>query len=185
MKAFLLPAIIFAFVASAQASDKITGSKVTIEGAVFEQEDVSGFVSVKKNLVFASDELASVQVLEEIDKGEKYKTRKPFNLKDALIKHLANGQDPELDLEGVAVDGKAVYVIGSHSKKRFKVLPAGSDEDDDRTYAENRQRLSKTSIERNRGWLFRFELQDGGRIEEDSVERISLRDVIDWHPILG
>jgi hypothetical protein len=49
-----------------------------------------------------------------------------------------DGEDtlPEMDLEGLAVEGCSLYAIGSHSAKRRKVDAT------DRTREKNRQRLN-------------------------------------------
>ena len=73
----------------------------------------------------------------------------------------------EMDLEGIAVDGQTVFVLGSHSSKRKKVDPA-------KAYARNRSALlSLPEAEPARDVLIRFELDAAGKA--GPIQRTSLR----------
>jgi len=73
----------------------------------------------------------------------------------------------EMDLEGIAVDGDVVFVMGSHSAKRKKV-------DKDKKYVKNRAALmSAPETQPARDILLRIELDSSGKTK--SVEQSSLR----------
>lgn len=77
----------------------------------------------------------------------------------------------EMDLEGLAVAGNSVYVLGSHSARRRKVDPSGS-------YATNRSRLmSPPEAQPSRDVLIHVTLSDDGEVR--TMERSSLRQVIE------
>ena len=82
------------------------------------------------------------------------------------------GADPrEMDLEGIAVDGSTVYVLGSHSSRRRKV-----DENDSRR--QNRAALmSAPEAQPGRDVLLRFTFGDDGKA--GTIERTSLRPYLD------
>jgi hypothetical protein len=83
----------------------------------------------------------------------------------------AGGNAVEMDLEGLAVDGSDVFVVGSHSYKRKKVEP-------DKTQAKNRERLLKVpELEPARDVLLHFKLDPAG--PASAIERSSLRDFLD------
>ena len=73
----------------------------------------------------------------------------------------------EMDLEGIAVDGQTVFVLGSHSSKRKKVKPADA-------YERNREALlSSPEPDPARDVLLRFELDATGKA--GPIQRSSLR----------
>ncbi len=73
----------------------------------------------------------------------------------------------EMDLEGLAVDGHTVFVLGSHSSKRKKV-------DVEKAYAKNRAALmSPPEAQPARDILLRFELDADG--QAGPIQRTSLR----------
>jgi hypothetical protein len=77
----------------------------------------------------------------------------------------------EMDLEGIAVDGQAVFVLGSHSSRR-KRTDAG------KAYTKNRVALmSSPEAQPARDVLLRFELDAAGKA--GSIQRSSLRGFLD------
>jgi hypothetical protein len=91
---------------------------------------------------------------------------------------LVAGEDVELDVEGLAVAGDAVYAIGSHSATRR------SADDPTRTHARNRERLRETEARPERDKVFRFTF-DSRTGRNGVVAAISLRQAISAHPELG
>lgn len=80
-------------------------------------------------------------------------------------------EDDEMDLEGIAVQGQTVYVLGSHSAKRKKVKP-------EKKYLKNRAALmSRPDVQPKRDVLLRFELDSDGKA--GPIERTSLRGFLD------
>ena len=90
-------------------------------------------------------------------------------------------EDKELDLEGLAGTERFIYAIGSHSQKR-KSVDAHPDEGN--KAKKNRKRLYETAIEPSREFLFRFEVEEDGKIKKKNVKFVTLRDLITNHPIL-
>jgi Protein of unknown function (DUF3616) len=77
----------------------------------------------------------------------------------------------EMDLEGIAVDGQTVFVLGSHSSKRKKV-------DAEKAYDKNRGALmSSPETQPGRDVLLRFELDAAGKA--GPIHRTSLRGFLD------
>jgi hypothetical protein len=167
-------------VVSSFGAEPIVGTRVEIDGTVHEVSDISAVVAVGEFLVIASDERSSVQVLLEVERGKSYRAGVLVNLADEQIVDMAESDDVELDLEGLAVDQRTVYVIGSHSRKRSKV----ASKDEQRAYAKNRDRITKTHLEHARNWLFRMELDEQGGINPEAVTRTSLRSTILLDPVL-
>lgn len=172
-----------ALVASAGSvfgAEPIAGVPVKIEGDIYAAADISAVVAAGTYLVIASDEKSSVQVLQEVERGKSYRTSAPVNLADKELLALAEGDKLELDLEGIAIVERTLYVLGSHSRKRSVVKKS----DEGRPYSKNRGRMAKTHEEFARNWLFRFSLDERGRIDDKSISRISLRNAILTDPVL-
>lgn len=124
-------------------------------------------------LIIGSDEINAgqsnaIQVLQETDSG--YKVKPPA---------IEIGGDKEMDIEGLAVDGQTVYVIGSHSLVRKKI-----DEDD--SYQKNRKRLAAVPESDDefeiRNSLVRLELNADGTLRPGSRTQVSLRQILDDTP---
>jgi len=162
------------------ASQPIVGTPVKIEGAVYEVNDVSAVVAVGSFLVIASDEGSSVQVLEEAKRGVSYRALAPVNLAGEEIVRLAENDEVELDLEGLAVHGTTVYAVGSHSRVRSRVTR----NDEGKTPRQNRDRIATVQPRSNNNWLFRMSLDEHGEIDAHAVTRTTLRDTIVRDPIL-
>jgi hypothetical protein len=88
---------------------------------------------------------------------------------------LLQDEENEIDMEGVASDGRFVYVVGSHSLARKKL-------DAEQPYQENRRRLEDVKDERSRHKVFRLRLADNGRCTE--ARSISLTAILDQDPVL-
>jgi hypothetical protein len=79
--------------------------------------------------------------------------------------------DEEMDLEGIAVSGSDIFVIGSHSAKRKKVDP-------DKKYKKNLEALlAPPKAEPARDVLLHLRLTDDGQAGE--ISRTSLRDILE------
>jgi Protein of unknown function (DUF3616) len=77
----------------------------------------------------------------------------------------------EMDLEGIAVDGRTVFVLGSHSARRKKT-------DVKKAYAKNRAALmAPPEIQPARDVLLCFKLDDAGNA--GPIDRTSLRGFLD------
>src|SRR5262249_47943437 len=124
------------------------------------ENDVSGVGVVGDFLVICSDEVSVVQVLGKDGTGYK------------VVADVVLGKpDEETDIEAVAAEGNTVYVTGSHNKVRFIGAKGGGGI----TPVEEKPR-------QHRDQVFRFTLGPDGT--PGPVEVMSLRGVLDAHPIL-
>jgi hypothetical protein len=140
---------------------------VKIEGDIVKSRDLSALGIVGNFLVIGSDESDRCQVLESAGRG--YTLRKD---RDVVL--ADDGK--EVDIEGIACEGRRVYVIGSHSHVRPRLQAADS-------YAKNRKQIERIRTHPSRDLLARFTLQEDGKAL--SLEKTSLRSVIETNPILG
>lgn len=111
-------------------------------------------------LVVAADEGPVVQVLKRTGPDE-YALHETIPLIDGAK------DDDEIDIEGIACSGTAVYVVGSHSRKRSLLKP-------DKTQKANRKRLAENLREPLREKVFCFELDASGRLASP-IRTTSLR----------
>ena len=160
--------VLFAVIANAVFAQLLPVAGVEFSGDIEGAEDLSAVQRVGDALVIASDEGASIQVLERVSDGR-------YNVK-STIELLPKGST-EVDIEALALDGDTLLVLGSHSWARHKVSSNYSQE-------ENRDRLGGVEHESTRDWLFRFGMDvDTGKPNTD-FERKSLRALIDNHRLL-
>jgi len=95
---------------------------------------------------------------------------------DILLPDVEN-DGRELDIEGIAVDGNFIYVIGSHSFRRNKARPKKSVKRNRKTFNQG-----KIKPEPGRDWLHRIEVNS--QVQPIAKMSISLRDVISDHEAL-
>src|SRR5262249_30409798 len=124
--------------------------------------DVSAVAVVGDFLVIGSDETTLVQVLKKHDDGYKV-------LPNAGVQLDKPGH--EIDIEGIAAEGNTVYVTGSHSRVRHIGGKAGGG-----------VHPVPDKSHRHRDQVFRFKLHPDGT--HGPIKVMSLRDVLDKHPIL-
>lgn len=133
---------------------------------------VSGVFLRDNVMLLAVDEGRQILVLKEKAAGAYEIVETP--------KLLEGPEGEELDLEGLAGTKKFIYAIGSHSRKRksVKTHPV-----EGKTAKKNRARLYKTATEPSREHLFRFEVEENGRIAK-KIEVATLKNLFATHPIL-
>ncbi|MBI1880867.1 MAG: DUF3616 domain-containing protein [Chloroflexi bacterium] len=151
-------------VLQALASVKLSGVKAP--------KDISAIAKTGPFLVIGSDEGVGqdkneniIQLLEEVEADH-------YNVSNDILLFKGNDTDGnELDIEGIAVEGNKVYVVGSHSLRRRKV-------DTSKRYQKNRESFRAEAIDgqKNRAWLYRLAINSEGK--ETDRARISLRDII-------
>jgi hypothetical protein len=117
------------------------------------RDNVSAIVLDGDHLWLGGDEGTSIHRMTREPSGD-FGSHSSFDLKD-LLKLPASGKE-EIDIEGLDVDGGYLWLIGSHSAKRKKV-------EDDKTTAENLQRLSKIDLDGNRFTLARVPVDAAAR----------------------
>lgn len=83
----------------------------------------------------------------------------------------------EMDIEGIAVEGSYIYVIGSHSSRRNTVKS-------DKSYKKNRKTFHNKRIddETNRDWLYRLKVN--AQMQLIGKKHITLRSIIQNHKVL-
>lgn len=83
----------------------------------------------------------------------------------------------ELDIEGIAVEGDYIYVVGSHSSKR-KIVES------DKSHKKNRKTFHHKKIddETNRDWLYRIKVDAQMQLTEK--REITLRNILKKHKVL-
>ena len=141
--------------------------RVEFLGTIDGPKDISAIGAVGDLLVIGSDEVPDkVQLLRRLD-PDRYQISGKVKLRDG---------NKEIDIEGIACDGKTVYVIGSHSYKRHNLK-------DGRTHEENREQLTETELEKSRDALYRFKFDSGGNASDP--EKINLRPIIEDDKFLG
>ena len=158
-------------------SDANCESREINTGCIGAAEDLSAIGRVGPYLVIGGDEavgpdknLNIVQVLSKQEDGQ-YVVGE-----DILLPDVDNGGG-ELDIEGIAVDGNYIYVIGSHSFRRNKASS-------NKSYKRNRKTFNQGKIEEepSRDWLHRIEVNQ--QVQPLAKMSISLRGVISNHKAL-
>ena len=153
------------------------GPFVRVSGEILAGSDISAVAVFSSFLVIGSDETVG------IDSNENYiqllrKTENGYAVhKNLLLLQSDQAEGKELDIEGIAVEGDYVYIIGAHCLKRQKVKKARSQE-------KNREKFHADRLEkeRNRAWLYRIRLdKEGNELEK---QRITLREIIKNNPVL-
>jgi hypothetical protein len=156
---------------------------VTLTGPVLAGKDVSAIERVGDFLLIGADEGVGkkgrenyVQVLRRIGAHD-YEILQNVLVFDSKADGEKKG-GKEMDIEGLAVDGRHVYVIGSHGSRRRGV-------DADRKYGKNRKRLGANGVRDagNRDQLIRMEIDAAGGLSRRT--RTSLRDIIKADEVLG
>lgn len=107
--------------------------------------NLSGAAFTDDWLWVAGDEACGIDRLKRLDPigGEALRFGEPKNFPLAELLALPGNADDEADLEGMAFDGRHLWVVGSHGLKRKNAKPGRSAED-------NARRLAKLSLDANR-----------------------------------
>ena len=114
--------------------------------------NLSAVAGLGRTLWLASDEFSHVDRLTNNGKGG-YGSHKAFAIGDFI--ELPDGPEAEMDIEGLALDGGFLWIVGSHSKTRKK--PKAEEHDPQDVLA----RLEDVSTEANRCFLGRVPLGEG------------------------
>jgi len=168
------------------------GKPWSLRGLPTENEEhlnISGIAMSKDRelLVVGADEESAVQILLREDDGK-------YKLIDNGNHPLARGNETEIDIEGIARDGKRFWVIGSHSLKRKSVKGPEKLKTKDEKKREkgkrlardyNHERMATVVPEPTREWLYVLKIKDNGKVDKDSIARASLRTIFANHPILS
>ena len=151
---------------------------VKLPDGILEAEDVSAIARFGSFLVVGSDEDVGKDdhknYIQLLKKGVDDCYEVHSNI---LLFEGNNTEGPEMDIEGLAVEGKYIYVVGSHSSKRKKV-------NEDKKSKKNREHFHADNIEdeRNRDWLYRLRIDSQGN--EVAREQITLREIIKRDAVL-
>ncbi len=162
----------------ALASETLQPVAVVDLGEVKAREDVSSIAKVGNFLVVGADEGVGpkeneniIQILREVE-DNRYQV-----LHDILLFKGKKEDGKEMDIEGLAVEGDTVFVIGSHSAVRSRAK-------EDKSHKKNRKTFRDKKIEQpeSRDWLYRIILDAQG--QELVKNKVSLRDLIDDDAVL-
>jgi len=139
--------------------------------------NLSGAAVTGDWLWVAGDEACGVDRLRRLDPvgGEALRFGEAREFALAELLDLPGDPDEEADLEGMAVVGGWLWVVGSHGLKRKNVKP-------DRDHAENAKRLAKVTLDGNRRLLARLPIEpdaDGApclvRVAKDGRRALRLK----------
>jgi hypothetical protein len=114
------------------------------------RSDLSAVALLERTLWVADDELATVERL--VRNGARYAQHRPFHLRDYF--ELPGGPRDEIDIDGLAIDGGYLWILGSHSLTREKPEPQSRDR------AEALRRLTQIERHSNRHFLGRVPIVD-------------------------
>ena len=158
------------------ASPSIAAETITLHGAIHADRDISAVAFFDNVLVIGGDEAVGkknnenyIQLLEK--QGNNYRVSN-----DILIYRGNKKNGRELDIEGIAVDDRHIYVTGSHALARKRVKP-------DNSYKKNLQRLQSIKPEPGRKQLFRVTLDQSHIVVQR--QQISLAKLIKNDPLLA
>jgi hypothetical protein len=152
-------------------SDANCESREINTGCIRSAKDLSAIGQVGPYLVIGGDEavgpdkdLNIIQVLSKQEDGQ-------YVVGDDILLPDVKNDGGELDIEGIAVDGNFIYVIGSHSFTRNKTRSKKSVKRNRKTFNQG-----KIEDEPSRDWLHRIEVNQ--QVQPVAEMSISLRDVI-------
>ena len=159
----------------ASLAEVMPGDSIELSGSVKKAKDISALAFIGSHLIIGSDETSFVQVLERKQNGYAVPSD------DGRISIILPGSPfvdvKEVDIEGIAVDRRTVYVIGSHARVR----PAG--DTDTELYSINRAHLDESpGVSENkqkfgaRNIVAKFELDDTG--VASNLQNSSLLDLL-------
>ena len=131
------------------------------------RRDISALAVSESTLFAACDETATVERLVHTGAGV-YDHQQSIALGNFF--DLPAGPSGEMDIEGLAIDGKALWVVGSHSLKRDKPEP------DENTHEDALDELAEIDRDPNRYFLGRLPLTRGTNGECQIVEDIGPQD---------
>jgi hypothetical protein len=163
------------FLGSVQFKDQQEASCVKAgeyNGCIKAAEDLSAIGRVGAYLIVGADEgtgpdgdINIIQVLSR-QADDQYVV-----INDIVVFTGDRENGRELDIEGIAVEGEYIYVVGSHSSKRKKVKAGKS-------YKKNRKIFNHKNIddESNRDWLYRLKVNAQMQLTEK--KEITLREII-------
>jgi len=158
-------------------SDANCESREINTGCIRAAKDLSAIGRVGPYLVIGGDEAVGPdQNLNIIQVLSKHEDGQYLAGEDILLPDVGN-DGGELDIEGIAVDGNFIYVVGSHSFRRNKVRSQKSVKRNRKTFNQG-----KIKDERSHDWLHRIEVNQ--QVQPLAKKSISLRDVISDHPAL-
>ncbi len=152
---------------------------VTFSGEIIASEDVSAIAKIGSFLVIGSDEGGGEDENENFIQLLKNVADNRYEVQRNIFLFKGNEEDGgnEMDIEGIATEGDAVYVIGSHSSRRKRIK-------EEKKYQTNRKLFRDKKIDdaKNRDWLYRLTLDAQGK--DAAKEKTSLRGIIKKDEVL-
>ncbi|NWF36031.1 DUF3616 domain-containing protein [Mariprofundus sp. KV] len=158
------------------ACPAIAADDFRLHGKIHAAHDISAAAFLGELLVIGADEAVGkdrnenyIQLLKP--EGENYRLSS-----DMLVYKGDKKSGRELDIEGVAVEGEKIYVVGSHALARKRLKPEAS-------HKKNLQRQATIKQEPGRKQLFRLTLGSNNSVIKR--EQISLEKIIRNDPVLA
>ena len=128
--------------------------QIEFSGDIIESKDLSAVGFVGKYMIIGADEGNTIQVLESD------RDRAIYQVANNIELPVVKLSKPEIDIEGIAVSGNTIYVVGSHSSN------------------------NKGEKEDNRKSVFRFELDPNTGKLNSSIQKKSLQRILSQDNVL-
>ncbi len=161
----------------ATGAETATGRSLAFHGEILADNDISAAILFRDMLIIGADEAVGtktnenyIQLLRREASGD-YRT-----VSNILVYRGDKHAGKELDIEGFAVEGEHLYVIGSHSLTRKRLKESHS-------YEENLKRLTQIKQENSRYQLFRLTLDATHQVSHR--DQISLAAIFNNDPLLS
>ena len=151
---------------------------IKLPADIIEAEDVSAITKIGSFLVIGSDEGSGKDKNKNYIQLLKNGANENYKIHSNILLFKGNKKDGrEMDIEGLAAEGKNIYIVGSHASRHKKIK-------EDEKYKKNRDKFHGHEIkdERNRDWLYRLTIDSQGKAV--SKEKISLRRIIESNATL-
>jgi len=169
LTACLLPLLLI--ISPAMAAD---GFK--LHGKIHAESDISAADFLGDILLIGADEAVGHDKNENYIQLLKREGNDYYVSSNILVYRGDKEHGRELDIEGIAIEGNHIFVVGSHALARKRVNP-------DANHKKNLKRLATIKMEPGRKQLFRLTLDSTNSVIKN--ERTSLATIISNDPILS
>jgi hypothetical protein len=162
----------------ASAADIKYLNPVQFNGDIKAPEDVSAIGLIGTFIVIGADEAVGDNENQNIIQVMQKEAKDQYRVVSEILLFEGDEQNgKEMDIEGIAIENRTIFIVGSHSSKRGRIKT-------NKSYKKNRKKFRDKNIEDeiNRDKLFRLEVD--AQLNPVNVESISLRKLIQDHKVL-